>query len=191
MIYVFGNSHANVFTRSTPEVVEGSSTYFKSYAYRPFFAAKLIRTYSEAMMNFTKQMNKETDYLLIPVGEADCRSEIRKLTAYSHEPMRDILRSYIDNFFEDMLWLKSNGYRLIGWGGHPTINVLISQEWEAYMEHKCNEHSIPFVSILNELIVPDTGLLDRRYYSDDLHLNSERTYPLIENKMRSLGLIKD
>ena len=173
MIYVYGNSHANIFTRQSPGFL-GDFTHgsFKSHAKRPLSGRNFIHSDWVFLTQFMNGLNKEKDHVLITTGEHDCRVDLHSINE---------IHPYIDNFFQVILKLKNEGYRPIGWGSHPSINIPFSIEWDSYMKQKCEVADILFISILETVI--KNNALNKTYYIDDIHLNNN-IMPIVELKLQ-------
>ena len=183
MIYVYGNSHVNVFTRTNTAQQGGSSnTLFKANAKWPVSAKDFINVEWDTLMGFLTGFDKAKDYILIPVGEHDCRVNLAKGIAV------DVIHTYIDHFFEVLLKLKREGYRPIGWGSHPSDNIPASKEWDTYLGSKCKENEILFISIMN-YVLKENGEIDKTYYEDAIHLKNEEILPKIMDELHKINVI--
>ena len=210
MIYVFGNSHAQFFTDSTPSRLgegENRTEHFRSFSLGPVIAYNFFEHHYPAMIATMNELPiTEKDGILIAVGEVDCRWH---LLAQADKQKRDVIElthECIDRFFRAHLHLKENGYNIIAWGGHPsTKNTFgnvpedpvwgeclprnrVSLEWNDYLEKKCQEANIPFVSIIRDLINVD-GITKMEYYIDYCHLDPKKLLPSVTEQFRQRGLL--
>jgi hypothetical protein len=210
MIYVFGNSHAQFFTDSTPSrpgFGENRNEHFVSYSLGPVIAYNFFEHHYPHMIQVMNELPiTEKDYVMIAVGEVDCRWH---LLAQADKQKRDVIEltyECIDRFFRAHLHLKENGYNVIAWGGHPsTKNTFgnvpedpvwgdcltrnrVSLAWNDYLEKKSKEADIPFVSIIRDLINVD-GITKMEYYIDYCHLDSKKLLPSVTEKLRQRGLL--
>lgn len=209
MIYVIGNSHCHVFTSSTPSTIgegEHQNKYFRSFSLGPTLAYNFYEHHFPPMINIINELPITTDdYILIAIGEVDCRWHIPFQAAKQNRNPIDVVHECIDRFFRTHLHLKENGYQVIGWGGHPSTisghcdvgDVVygdcltrnkISMEWNNYLNLKCKENNILFISILEKLICSD-GLSNMNYFKDYCHLDPDKVLPLIIQEFKYKNLI--
>jgi hypothetical protein len=218
MIYAIGNSHAHFFTDSHPgELKWGKkrNEYFTSYSgnfHNPEYRHVLAHKFTERFLPyFIDPINSlslsQTDYIMFIVGEIDCRWHFPKKIKTQNRTPNEVLQKCIDEyFFPAFLYLKDNGYNVVGWGGHPSTthehnddpdNPIygdclfrneISLLWNDLLYTKCKEHNIKFVSIIRELINLD-GFTKMEYFYDDYHLNPN-AMPLVIKECQKEGIIK-
>lgn len=210
MIYVFGNSHAHFFTNSTPSrngEGEFRNEHFRSFSLGPVIAYNFVEHHYPTMIDMINQLPfTEKDYVMIAVGEVDCRWHLPKQAAAQGRPVKEVVDECIDRFFRAHLHLKENGGNVIAWGGHPSTTAghsdvehspiygdclsrnAISLEWNDYLEKKCKENDIHFVSIIRDLINVD-GMTKMEYYRDYCHLDSTKCLPLAIQKLKEQNLL--
>ena len=210
MIYVFGNSHAHFFTDSTPSRLgegENRNEYFRSFSLGPVIAYNFIIHYFPTMINIVNQLPiTQNDYILLAIGEVDCRWHIPKQAELQKRDILELTRECIDRFFQAHTHLAESGYQVIGWGGHPSTTRghddnpsepvcgdclsrnKVSLEWSNYLEGKCKEKHIKFVSIIKDLINVD-GLTKMEYYKDYCHLNPAIYLPIVIEKFKKEKLL--
>lgn len=203
MIYVFGNSHAHVFTNTHPGVfgVGNHNENFVSLSLGPTIAYNFYEHHYPTMLNWMQQLNidKEKDYILLAIGEVDCRWHLPYQASIQNRSNEDIVRECVDRYFNVYLDLKNRGYNIIGWGGHPSTTAghsdnleepifgdcltrnKISLLWNNFLKEKSEQNKIPFISIIEDLI-DDNGLTKMEYFSDYCHLNFSKVNHLIDNK---------
>ena len=149
---------------------------------------------------------KSDDYILLAIGEVDCRWHLPYQAHLQNKNNNDIVSECIERLFKSYLDLKSRGYNVIGWGGHPSTSSSHNDDpqqpvfgdclnrnnitllWDEYLSTKCNSNNIPYISIVRDLI-DDNGLTKMEYFSDYCHLDYNKIYPLIEKKFRDQNLI--
>lgn len=210
MIYVFGNSHAHFFTDSTPSKFgegEKSNDYFRSFSLGPVIAYNFQAHHLPTMVSM---MNKlpitDNDYVMLAVGEVDCRWHLPKYAAKNGWPIEVIVKECVDRFFAAHELLHDNGFKVIAWGGHPSTTAghsdiehspiygdclsrnAISLLWSDYLEEKSKKKGVKFVSIIRDLINVD-GLTKMEYYKDYCHLDSAKFLPSVIEKFQKEGLI--
>lgn len=211
MIFCFGNSHSAFFTNSTPSKFgegENHNEYFRSFSLGPIIAYNFYDHHFPLMIEWMNRLPiTENDKILIAVGEVDNRWHIPLQASKQNRDPIDIIHECIDKFFRAHLHLKENGYQVIGWGGHPSTTSghnddpsnpvygdclsrnKISLEWSNYLEQKCKDNNIKFISIIKDLINKVDGLTDMRYHTDYCHLNSTKFLPTVIEKFKKEGLL--
>ena len=227
MIYCIGNSHAHFFRGSHPGELgwgKKQNEYFRSYSANfhnpnPKYRHVLVHKFTERFFSyFINVINSipfaENDYIMIIVGEIDARWHFPKKIVTQNRSIEDVLTEELDQyFFPAFLYLKENGYNVIGWGGQPSTTQghnndpdnpiygdclfrnKISLLWNDYLQHKCKENDIRFVSIIRDLINED-GLTKMEYFFDYCHLKWLLTqplplaFPMVIEQCKKEGIIK-
>lgn len=214
MIYVFGNSHAHFFTDSHPgELGWGKSQneYFRSYSgnfhnpqYRHVLAHKFTERFFPYFINPINSLTiTENDYIMFAVGEIDCRWHFPKKITTQSRSIRDVVQEELEQyFFPSFIYLKENGYNVLGWGGHASttgphnddpdnpvygdcqFRNEISLTWNDMLGEKCKQHGMKFVSILKSLVNPD-GLTNMTYMRDYCHLNRS-AFPILIEQLKEI-----
>lgn len=210
MIYVFGNSHAHFFTDSTPSRYgegEHHGDCFRSFSLGPVIAYNFYEHHFPLMIDWMNGLPiTKDDKILIAVGEVDCRWHIPKQANLQKRDIEAVTKDCIDRFFRAHMHLRDNGYNVIAWGGHPSTTSghsdvehspvygdcltrnKTSLFWNDYLEQKCKENDINFISIIRDLINVD-GLTKMEYYKDYCHLDSLKYLPMVIQKFEELKLI--
>lgn len=212
MIYAIGNSHAHFFTNSEPSDIIGrfKNQYFTSFSLGPTIAYNFYEHHLPKiidLINF-KQINiLPDDYILLVVGEVDCRWHLPKQAEEQKRDIEDITRECINRFFRSHLFLKEKGFNVVSWGGHPSTTSghnddpsnpvygdclyrnKISKYWDSYLSYISLINSIPNISIINDLI-NENGLTKMEYFIDYCHLNHDKLIKNILNKFEEKNLIK-
>jgi len=203
MIFVFGNSHAHVFTNTHPATLGlgGQNDNFTSVSLGPTIAYNFYEHHYLTMLNWVNRLNinKEKDYIVLAIGEVDCRWHLPYQASIQNKTNEEIVTECIDRYFRVYLDLKNKGYKIIGWGGHPSTisghnndpnnpvfgdcltRNKISLYWNNLLEKKCLDNEITFISIINDLI-DENGLTKMEYFDDYCHLN----YNNIKDKLNYL-----
>jgi hypothetical protein len=210
MIYTFGNSHSHVFTNSLPStfgVGEKNNDFFTSVSLGPTIAYNFYDHHYGNLLKFANELeiNKTNDYIMLIVGEVDCRVHLPKQIELQDKPMVEVIRECADRFFRTYLDLKEKGFNVIGWGGHPSTTSgpsenpsepivgdcgfrnEISLEWDSYLKSLFIKHNIPYVSIIKDLI-GDDGLTKMEYFMDYCHLKHDSVKSIIQTKFKNIGL---
>lgn len=210
MIYTFGNSHAHLFTNSKPSSFgrgENSNDKTTSYSIGPIVAFNFYQNHYPKILNILNgvNFNKKEDYIMLIVGEVDCRWHLPYQASVQNRILDDIVEECLERFFLSYLNLKNSGYKIIGWGGHPSTTEghrdmedspifgdclnrnKISLLWNAKLQKKCIDEKISYISIIKDLINED-GMTKMEYFDDYCHLNYEKTKDIIHNKFLEIGL---
>jgi len=206
-IHIIGNSHVSIFSgKSTilnkyPSHVE---TYtptpnitYCSYHIGPTIAYNFFEHHYHHVTDICERfVNKDTDYIMIVVGEVDCRWHLPKQASIQHIEIDTLVDECVTRFFRCYRDLSNKGYKCIGWGGHPSTNGghnddpnspvygdvnrrnNISKLFEYTIKQKCIENNMPFISILHECI-NDDNTTDMTYFIDYCHLNADKILPKI------------
>jgi hypothetical protein len=204
MIYCIGNSHANVFTNTHPAIQSRIiKSDFVSCSIGPVIAYNFLENHFHKVLNIleSSNFNKKIDYVMLIVGEVDCRWHLPKKSNDNDIDHHNIVEECIDRFFNNYLELKSKGYNVIGWGGHPsTINGhddnpdqpvfgnclarnAISRTWDKLLKSKCELNNIPYISIMENLI-DDNGFTKMEYFMDYCHLNYSKVESMLIDKFK-------
>lgn len=193
MIYVFGNSHSHFFTNSHPSThgwgnVRGNL--FSSFSLGPTIAYNFYQNHYPRVLSelSSVKFNHETDYILLAVGEVDCRWHIPKQAELQNRDVDELVVECVERFFETHLDLKKRGYNVIAWGGHPSTTQNHSDDmsspiygdcflrngitlmWDSHIKKLSNIHNIHHISIVDNLI-DSVGLTRMDYFMDYCHLN--------------------
>jgi len=150
-------------------------------------------------------LDKKNDYVMLIVGEVDCRVHLPKQIQLQSRPIDEVIIECVDRFFRTYLDLKERGYNVIGWGGHPStisgpsenpsepiigdcrFRNTISLKWDSYIESLFIENNIPHVSIIKDLIGID-GLTKMNYFMDYCHLKHDLVKEIIQTKFKEIGI---
>ncbi len=208
MIYLFGNSHVNFFTKKSPGYKKPSSfEYFHSIPLGPIIAYNFFDHHYPKVLNFlsSNQLTND-DYIMLIVGEVDCRWHIPFQSLKQNIDIESLTTNCVNRFYKSYFDLKSKGYNVISWGGHPSTNqnhnnnptspifgdyILrnnISKLWNNCIEHLSNENNIPHISIVNDLI-NDDGSTKMEYFTDYCHLDSNVLLDYVVDKFKEKKLI--
>lgn len=211
MIYTFGNSHAHLFTGSDPKKYgfgEKSNPYFTSFSLGPVIAYNFLESHHSKLISVLESIdfNKKEDYIMLIVGEVDCRWHLPSQVKIQGRSKESIVEECIDRLFTVYLDLINRGYKIIGWGGHPSTTSEhdenpncpvfgnckyrnnISIIWDEYISLKCEIYNIPYISIINDLINED-GLTRMEYFMDYCHLDTKMTEPIYLNKFKKINIL--
>lgn len=206
MIYVFGNSHANTFTKTVPGNIGlgNENSTFKSFSLGPIIAFNFFEHHYPKVLRILQNENLgKDDYVLLAVGEVDCRWHLPYQANVQKLNIEEIVDQCVDRFFRAYIDLQKRGYNVIGWGSHPsTISEhnenpeqpvfgdclsrnKIGLLWEKKLQKLCNIHDMKFLSIFHELI--DENLLTKmEYFIDYCHLDPQKIENLLLKKTNEI-----
>ena len=210
MIYVFGNSHSHLFTNSKPDtygIGEVKNEYFTSISLGPVIAYNFYDHHYNGVLDWLNRLNvdKNKDYIMLIVGEVDCRVHLPKQINLQNLKINDVVDECVNRFFNVYLDLKSKGYNIIGWGGHPSTTAPpnddtsqpivgdclfrneISLCWDKKLKKLCDDYKITYVSVVKNLIDEDK-MTKMDYFIDYCHLSHDKIKPLLIEKFNSIGI---
>lgn len=204
MIYCIGNSHANVFTDTHPATQNKIfKSGFVSCSIGPVIAYNFSENHLYKVLNIleSSDFNKKSDYVMLIVGEVDCRWHLPKKSNDNNIDYYDVVKECIDRFFNNYLHLKKQGYNIIGWGGHPSTTMghddnpdqpvfgncltrnYISRTWDKLLKDKCELNNIPYISIMENLI-DNNGFTKMEYFMDYCHLDYSKVKSILFEKFK-------
>ena len=207
VIHCIGNSHVNIF-KGGDVIISGVDTIplFKTHYIGPIIAYNFYdHHYPAALEYILENVNKDNDYIMFIVGEVDCRWHIPKQAENQNKPPFEIVDECIKRYFKSLVDLKNQGYKLIGWGGHPSTTAghdddvnkpvygdcltrnAITKYWSKSLEEKCHKYDIPFTSIIDDLI-DDDGLTKMEYFLDYCHLKSSMVIDMVFKKLQQIPI---
>ena len=197
-LHIIGNSHAHTFTGSElGKYALGNiqKTFWDSYSLGPMSAIDLNTTKKTLLLKLIEKYKfKENDYILIPLGEAECRWYALKDKILPVEPTKieldKILMPFVNASFEIYFNLIDLGFQPIIWGGHASsrlgprldrdipisgeteIRNRLSKIWEEKMKQFAIDNDLIFVSILPLML--DNNLNTREnFLTDACHLKTD------------------
>jgi hypothetical protein len=205
IVHAIGNSHVNVFTGHDSIFGDDSIDLFKTHCIGPTIAYNFYQHYYPSVLEYVKAcVDKNNDYIMLIVGEVDCRWHLPKQAQLQDTPVDVLVKDCIDRFFKCHLDLKKQGYKVIGWGGHPSTTSghddtphcpvygdclyrnTISKTWSTCLQELCAMHDVAFISIVNDLLDDDSGLTKMEYFIDYCHLKSSMVLNLIFSKVKEI-----
>jgi tetratricopeptide (TPR) repeat protein len=213
IIHCIGDSHACFFSghdsihEMWPFYI-GQNLPFKSYRIGSTLAYNLCALNTttrgrEYLFNLLPTLPQRSNILLI-FGEVDCRAHIGKQADKQGLPVEVIIKECIDRYFSVILEIISFGFNVGVWGVHPSNQYIkcgpdhehtfpvygtiqernnITRLFNNYLEDRCLQNSIQFVSIFEELINANLTAKSE-YYVDDIHL-SQKVCPLSLPKIKA------
>lgn len=149
---------------------------------------------------------REKGYILLVVGEVDCRWHLPKQAKEQGVTIEVLVNECVKRFFRAVLELNRS-YQVITWGGHPSTNAphsddpeapifgdvhsrnQISLFWDMVLGKESAIHGIPHVSILKELLNMD-GTTKMEFYQDYCHLKTEPLHDMVVEKFRAIKILE-
>ena len=157
------------------------------------------RAYSSNRYNTTFSFREKLEYLcqnfikakariVCCLGEIDIRVHVFKQAALQNRSYQDIVDDILAQYFAFLLRLQGLGYQVSCWGPvasqseacpvdprFPRNGTEIQRNMAtAYFNQElslfCQQNSMPFLSIFQELVTPDYHTLDQYYSPDHCHL---------------------
>jgi hypothetical protein len=204
MIYTFGNSHAHFFTGTHPGTSGwGKKTKnFSSFSLGPVIAFNFFENHYQKLLDIIGSIKIDSnDFLMITVGEVDCRWHLPYQSFLQKRDIGDIVFECLERFFRVYLDLKKRGYNVICWAGHPSTTSEHDENpnspvfgtclernrttliWESRLKKLCQQHDIPLVSLVQDLI-DENGLTNMDYFIDYCHLDSDKLHFIVDNKFK-------
>jgi hypothetical protein len=210
MIYTFGNSHAHLFTNSQPATYgegEIKNEWFTSFSLGATIAYNFFENHYPVMLGTIESynINKDEDYIMLIIGEVDCRWHLPLQCNLQNKNYQEIVEECISRFFRVYTDLKSKGYKILGWGGHPSTRRghsenmeepiygdcynrnLISKLWNELIAKNCEENNIEFITIMDEIIDSD-GLTNESFFMDYCHLDFDKCKNILKEKFLEKGI---
>jgi hypothetical protein len=217
-LYVIGNSHANFFTLSSPQrkhswseplISEDHNISIRTLSIGLILAYTCISKHYPYIMGALEVAPgvKPRDFVLLAVGEVDCRLHIPKNCKERGIPIEMGTSIVCKRLIKMLLLLKSIGFTPISWGGHPSTTEdysgdpvhskdypnygkpskrnLVSSCYNKTLGKFADDNEILFASIFDEIVdenlSPKQGVL-----MDPCHLsNSMRVWTTAINKIKN------
>ena len=205
--FCIGNSHSNFFTGSHPATMgESRRDNFVSFCIGPTVAYHFYDHHLPKLIEYLEgsDIDKDTDYVMLVVGEVDCRWHLPKQAELQGRTVIDVTHECLVRYCKCILDLKDRGYKMIGWCGHPSTNKghddnpnspiygdvytrnTIGEYWDNHIAAVCAFYGIPLISIYHDL-VNDDGTTKMEYFLDYCHL-SQAAFPFLEEQLKKLSL---
>jgi hypothetical protein len=216
MIYCIGNSHARFFSGSDCKqpnwphrnASEDLLPYFKTYSIGPVIAYNFYEHHYPTVLDIVTNevVDKEKDYVMLVVGEVDCRWHLPKQIEIQNKEISDVVSECVNRFFRSYIDLQKRGYKTICWGAHPSTtsghneNVeepvygecvyrnLIAQKYNYYLHEASKQYNIEYISIFENL-VDQNNITNMSFFSDYCHLNPAKCLDIVVNLLRTKGII--
>lgn len=218
MLYVFGNSHVVTFSGSPPcgnlgrKISEGKPqvnpqhpTVCSNFLGRGIIAYNFRTKHLPKVFDLLARLgvSKNTDRVLLYVGEVDCRYHIAKrvLAGGDREALVDELATRFWGAVED---LAAAGWKVVVCGTHPTttdghdehpdhphwgdcaLRNGVCVAWNKALKARCDAAGVPFVSIYDRL-VDEGNITKMEYFVDYCHLSYDKCFPFFVEELKRVG----
>jgi hypothetical protein len=206
-IHCIGNSHLNTFsyTSGFTNFQFSNNPIFRFHWLGPVIAYNYYEHYLQKTKEYLKTINKENDYVIIVVGEVDCRLHLPKQADEQHKSDDTIVKECIDRLSRVFNELKQE-YKLIIFGTHPTTpeqhnmsnidrpiygdmkrrnNICVL--WNNYLQQYSKDNNISYISIY-EYLVDEHNNTKTEYFFDYCHLNGIKVIPFIQQEFLKIGI---
>lgn len=211
MIYCIGNSHANTFTGTPPGTtgVWNKKNNFASISLGPIIAYNFMTSHMGKTLSVLAEsgFDKDKDYVLLAVGEVDCRVHIPRQVQLQNRDYKDVTKECVDRYFDAYLKLKKMGYNVVGYGSHPSTSspgndkygsdmpIMGSPElrnnisifWNDYMSSLCDENNIPFLKVIDKFL-DDNDKTVMSNFIDYCHLNPDLLISFANERLKELQI---
>lgn len=206
MIHCIGDSHASIFSGTEvmqpvwPIRSKDNLKNFRSYRIGPATAYQLENK-RPIINNIVNLVNKENDYLLFCFGEVDIRAHLKKQIDLQKSTVKSVVKECVDRYFKTILHYRDSGINVMVWGPIASWNVgkpypgptfgtclernEITREFNQYLKSLCDNEGITFVSIFENMLLPN-GETDVKYLDKTgIHLN-DNSLELIKNAFKNI-----
>lgn len=213
--HIIGNSHAHSFTTNQlASYGKQDGRVWDSYSLGPLSSVELLgQKFPLLLKAIQKGKFRSGDYVLLPLGEAECRwyslRDQANLEAKSMSEIHLLLEPYLKAAEDLIIYLRKEKFRPIVWGGQgstrlapredpnmpiagsESIRNSLSRHWHESCREFAYSQNIPFVSPIT-LMIRDDNQTDITFLAKDgVHMEPEfaRTFLLME--LNRLGIIRN
>jgi len=209
IIHIFGNSHVSQFSGQNTIISE--TEIYRNETQNCIYNLKRLGPcsaynffwnplYFQNVLNYLPNINKETDYISLILGEIDCRIHIGKQSTHKNLDIDVVIDEVVDRLFINNIHLKKLGYNVIVFSVHPgsryppsdkidspvfgdyVYRNTITRKFNNKLKYKCQIHNIIFIDYFEELMI-DTDTPNMDYFMDYVHIKSHMILPIIEQKI--------
>jgi hypothetical protein len=205
-IFCIGNSHVNIFRGVDHVWGNDEIDMFTTIHIGATIAYNFYEHHYQKVLESlaSSNINMQQDYVMLIVGEVDCRWHLPKQAEIQNKNVRILVEECINRYFRCYLDLIHRGYKVIAWAGHPSTTMghnddpnfmvysnceyrnAICLYWDRYLQKMSETHNIPFVSIINYLIDTNTNLTKMEYFLDFCHLKSSIVMPFVYTELKKI-----
>ena len=203
VIHCIGDSHTSLFSGHNkispywPEMTNHSLSQFRVYHLGPALAFSLWKNDSKTrskdkLIEITTKVLPQNSKILMCFGEIDCRAHLIKIAKEHNRSWSEIAEKCILKYFDAISYVSNLGHNIIIYNaipssrknkpntGFPTYGNCkerneMTKIFNSHLKKNCDEHGIPFLNTF-DCFVHDSGLTNRYYYKDRIHL-SQRAIP--------------
>ncbi len=213
-LVVIGNSHAHSFTGSRLSNFgkgQWSTELLSSYSLGPVSAKTFLTSKWKIAEQFLSQIQDPSSTLvLLSLGENDCRWYIPREAdnlqmKFDELAAEKVVKEYLSSLFEVMQRVKSMGFQIAGWAGHPTPDLpndhdkviygpyafrsKLTSIWDHDLSVFCQENDYIFLSPITSLL-NESGFPDKSKYVDEWHLDPAWLSGYLIRSLESDGRIR-
>tara|TARA_B100000900_G_scaffold416277_1_gene450952 strand:+ start:30077 stop:30718 length:642 start_codon:yes stop_codon:yes gene_type:complete len=212
MIICLGDSHASVFSRKEKIISQ-----WPKKDYKLFSKIKPIRIGPATAYNLEKKINllnkilnrtfyPRNSYVLFCFGEVDIRAHLLKQSRLQNKSVEFLVEECVDRYISTInkvspyrrirkgvfapiaSWSEMKPYDGPSFGTNLERNK-VTEAFNNYLEKKCTENNLVFVSIFEDMLNED-GTTNEIFLDDfgtGIHLN-QKSMPLIMKKLYKNGI---
>ena len=213
-VVVIGNSHAHSFTGSRLSNFgkgQRSTKLLSSYSLGPVSAKTFLTSKWKIAEQFlNKIQNPGSTLVLLSLGENDCRWYVPQEAdnfkmEFDESTAVIVVKEYLDSLFEVMQKVRSLGFQIAGWAGHPTPDLpndperviygpygfrsKLTSQWEHELSAYCQENEILFLSPITNLL-NESGLPDKSKWVDEWHIDPAWLSGYLIRELENMGRIR-
>lgn len=204
-IFCIGNSHVNIFRGVDKVFSDDEIEMFTTKHLGATIAYHFYEHHYPKVLEYLSSatINKKDDYVMLIVGEVDCRWHLPKQADIQNKQIEIIVEECINRYVRCYFDLIHRGYKVIVWAGHPSTTSghcdnmecpvygnceyrnKISLYWNQYLKKICEENNIPFLSII-QYLMDDNNITKMEYFLDYCHLKSSMVIPFIYKELKKI-----
>lgn len=193
MIYVVGDSHTAIFKGDPAfKVVDiGAATAHN------LIDLKSTSNSHQKLQELMNSIDKKSDFIMLTLGECDCRFHIYYQAKKRNVPIRDIIYETVMRYLMALEWMRHNNVEAIVLGippagtydrfeydtpgkpyASPKMLTKIYREFNRKMKKTCEVNAYIYLDIYSKT-ADENGFLKKEYAADAVHLN-EKALPIIK-----------
>lgn len=175
-IFAVGNSHVSYFSGNNIivpswehielDIIPG----IRTHNLGPVIAYNFYNHHLPKVIELCRQQVKPEDFVLMVVGETDCRWHLGYQSELQGRYICDVIYECFHRYFNSILVLKEMGYNVGLWGVHPSTHEghsdnkdrpifgtmqyrnEITRYWNYLSKLNCELHGMPFINIFDKLV---------------------------------------
>ena len=197
MIYVVGDSHTAIFKNDPAfKVVEIAGTAHN------LINEKSTSNSHQKLQQVIDSIDKKSDFIMLALGECDCRFHIYYQATKRGKPIFDIIDETVQNYGLALQWIWRQNVNPIVLGITPTGTYdrfecdtpgkpyaspqMLSQIYKLFNQSMwiyCHQSHIVYLDIYART-ADEKGFLKKEYAADAVHLN-QKALPIIKELLKS------